>query len=134
MPKWKQWLAIGTIFLSGALIGALGARFYIKHLIEEALSGGPPARKELVMKRLRRELDLGPRQAEEIEVIVTGIQEDLLELRRRSQPQVRAILERGVKRMKSRLDPAQQRKLSELYEKLERFRRGPYPRSSAGDG
>lgn len=117
MKRWKLWLGVLIIFLSGALIGVLGARLYTKHFIERAFSGGPQTKKLMIMRKLERELSLTATQKAEIERIVTQMQSELSELRLRNKPEVEKIFREGFTAIKTKLSPDQQEKLEVVYQR-----------------
>jgi len=123
MKRWKLWVGVVVIFLSGFVIGALGTGMFVKHKIGMFRKGPKFVMQELVLKKFIRELDLDAEQQQKIEEILNQTADELLVLHRETFPKVRAILGRTVSHMKEHLSPEQQEKLDEIVEKAKS--RGP---------
>ncbi len=117
MKKWKIWLIIAIVFISGLIVGSAGTGFYMRQRVGGILHRGPGAVKEMVMKKLTAELGLTTDQQADVEQIVEGTQYKLMQLRAQYRPQLEAIVSAGITDMKAKLSPEQQKKLDALYEK-----------------
>ena len=82
--------------------------------------------RELIVKRLARELDLSAGQREEVEKIVCRTQAEMFEIRHRNRPQVEAIIIRSIAEIKEHLSPDQRTKLDTLHEKARHRWLGPH--------
>ena len=80
MAKWKIWVALLVLFVSGVLIGNVGTRMYMQHKLSSIFSRERPAVRNLFVRRLTRELDLTREQREEIEEIASHAAEKFQEL------------------------------------------------------
>jgi len=118
MNKWKVWLIIASVFVSGVVIGVVGNQFYWRHTVRGMLHQGPGAVRNVIMKKLTAELNLTKDQQEEVEDILEETQFQLQQLRARYHPEMEEIINNGVATMKTRLTPEQQKKLDALYEKV----------------
>lgn len=118
MTKWKLWVGIIAIFLSGNCIGAVGAGLVLRQIVVSTFAEGPPAVYRLVTRRLTNKLDLSPTQETAIGKTVFDTQQRMLELRSRYQPETRAIIEEGMRQMRKELTPEQQEKLDRIYQKI----------------
>ena len=116
MAKIKFFAGLTLIFLLGALAGAFGTGFYIREHVEEFLEGGP--RKEKIMQKLTRDLDLTSEQQKKIEPILEEAHKKLLALRRNSLPEMRKIREDSFALIKKQLNEDQRKKLQDLKERL----------------
>jgi hypothetical protein len=58
------------IFLSGAVVGALGMRYGIHGIVQKSGPYWNEGGKEISLQRFRRELDLSPEQAEQMETVL----------------------------------------------------------------
>jgi hypothetical protein len=123
MKRWKLWLGVVVIFLSGVVVGALGTGMFVKHKIGMLRKGPRFVMEKLVLKKFTRELDLDAEQQQKIEQILNQTADELLVLHRQTFPEVRAILGRAVSHMKEHLSLEQQKKLDEIVEKA-KSRRG----------
>ncbi len=118
MKKWKTWLVIIAVFVSGVIIGSAAGGLYMKHRIGGFLHGGAPAMRKVIMKKLTTELNLTTDQQDEIDEIVEETQLQLQQLRAQYRPQMENIIDTGVTSVKTRLSAEQQKKLDVLYAKV----------------
>ncbi len=58
------------VFLSGAVVGALGMRFGLHSATQKAAPFWKEGGKEISLQKLRRDLDLTPEQAEQMETVL----------------------------------------------------------------
>jgi Spy/CpxP family protein refolding chaperone len=123
MNRLKAITGIVLIFALGVLSGVLGAEMYYKYRIERFRDAGPPARREMLMKRLTRRLDLTPQQQEKVSAIFAEMREDLSALRTKHQPELDEIRARSNARIKAILNADQQKKFDEMIERLQQRRR-----------
>jgi hypothetical protein len=79
-------------FLPGVAIGVLVTHIYYKSLMEQFLRGDPKLSEEILLKRLRRELELDDRQRQRVRVIVEGAHAEVKNIRKRFRPQMEAVL------------------------------------------
>jgi hypothetical protein len=121
-------LTIGAVFLAGLLAGAAATHlFYAKRLL---VPGGPSRMMvELFEEKLRRELDLTPEQAREVDRILVRSHERADALRRDVFPRVRAIMDEAADEIEGVLNEQQKRRFRELRalqrERAEHFLLGP---------
>jgi Spy/CpxP family protein refolding chaperone len=126
MNRLKLAIGITLVFLVGALAGSLGTGLYLRQKMEQFERGrhGGPERAAFLVKRFTRELDLTAAQQAEVRKIVEESEERIRAIRRRYLPEIREVIDQSFASLREKLDPEQQKKLSELHEKLERSR-GP---------
>jgi Spy/CpxP family protein refolding chaperone len=115
MKKWHIILGVALIFLAGMIAGAGAARLIVKSRIEKAIDGGPDAIRELVMRRLTRELKLTAEQRPKIEEAIKDTQARMTRLRAVYQPEFETVIVDGIARMEPALTPEQQEKLRALH-------------------
>jgi hypothetical protein len=128
MKKWKIWLGVLVVFLSGVVIGVLGTGVVLKHAMHGIVSGDPQAVERMVMRRLTRQLDLTSEQQPEVARIVRGVQGELAKLHERTRPDIERIMEEGLANLSAALSPEQQKKARVLYDKSrERWERHRAP-------
>jgi len=120
VKKWKLFIGLMILFLSGVLCGAVGAGLYAKHAFSEIMAGRQSTARHMIMKKLTRDLNLTTAQQVGIEKIIEGVQADLLVIRKKYQPEVETVISRGIGAMKGELQPEQQRKLDAVYEQAKR--------------
>lgn len=137
MNRFKLVTGIVLLFALGVLTGVLGANMYFKYRFERFRDAGPTARKELLMERFTRRLDLTPQQQEKISVIFEEMREGLFALRTKHQPELEEIRARSHARIKAILNPDQQEKFDEMIERLKQRRRdrvAPFRDHAPGGG
>ena len=118
MKKWKVWLLIVAVFVSGTVIGSVGTQFYYRHTIRGILHRGPAAVREVIMKKLTAELNLTKDQQEEVQEVLEETQFQLQQLRAEYHPKMEAIINNAVATMKTILSAEKQKKLDALYEQV----------------
>ncbi|MBF0496853.1 MAG: hypothetical protein HQK58_09830 [Deltaproteobacteria bacterium] len=121
MKKWRFWLGLITLFISGVAIGAAGTAIYIEHRIKHALEGDASILTSRMFKKLSRELRLTEKQRAKLSKTVSQAQCDLLRVRARSQPEIDRIINYYINLIKPELTPEQQQKVDIFYQKAKRF-------------
>ncbi|MFZ2448091.1 MAG: hypothetical protein WAW37_17170 [Syntrophobacteraceae bacterium] len=118
MKKLKLWACLLAIFGSGFLLGFFVSGIHARHTFERVFAGGPPAAREMMVKKLTRELDLTPSQREHVDGVACRMLAEMFKVRRKHQPEVKALVDAGIAEMKQKLDPAQSKKLDEHFERV----------------
>jgi hypothetical protein len=137
MNKLKLATGIILIFALGVLFGVLGSGMYFKSRVDHFRESGPQVRKERLMKRLTRRLDLTPQQQEKVTVIFEEMREQLFNLRTKHKPEMERIREQGHARIKAILTAEQQIQFDEMMARLKERRRrkaGPFGDHKPGGG
>lgn len=119
---WKLVLLLTGIFLAGAVAGGFVTLEVGKGMLRKRMAPEHwgPAR----LKTLERELDLSPRQVEQLKPIVRRDVEDLNRLRQQGFQETRRILERMERDIAAILTPEQKAKFEKFNEeRRERARR-----------
>ena len=129
MKKLKLWAGLLTLFLSGILIGAIGAWGIAEHRAMENLAERKADVPRIIMKKLTRELDLSQGQREKIEKIVCRTHQEIDALRKRHKPEKDQVIQRSIDMIKVELLPEQQKKLDAFHEKMKK-RRAEWERGS----
>jgi uncharacterized protein YneF (UPF0154 family) len=120
MNRWKTILRYGLFLMLGVVLGIAGSHLALKHRFARAMQDRPAAQRQMVMRHLTRELQLTKPQQIEIERIVDTQLQALSALRDRHQPEVQAIFQQAKDEMKPHLLPAQQQKLDQIMEQIQR--------------
>jgi hypothetical protein len=119
MNRWKFRIGIVLVFALGLAIGGLGTGWWFVH----GYYGwrGPREQVEAhIMKRLNRYLDLTDAQKADLVPIVHDVSGKLEELRVRTEPEIRQILEQGLARTQPKLSAEQYQRLEKRYQDLRR--------------
>jgi Spy/CpxP family protein refolding chaperone len=119
VKRWKLILGLSVLFLSGVLIGSMGAAIYFKQTFGHGFPKEQSQVRKLVMKKLVRELDLTEVQRTPIEDIVGQVQTNLWKFRKQHKQEVEAIIVQGIVQMKPLLNPIQQEKLDDLFQRYQ---------------
>jgi len=131
MSKWKIWVGLLVLFLSGVLIGSVGTRMYVRHKISGMFAKERPVIRDLFFRRLTRELDLSKEQRQEIEKIASRAAEEFHALRGQHRGEAEAILDQAVSEMRKYLSPEQQEQLERIRKRMKTWRKrrrhGPPP-------
>lgn len=127
-PRVKGALLLLLAFLLGTATGALGFALYRSH----AGWWGPPQDatrfREVVIRRLTRELDLRPEQQQQVEAILREAGDQFTRLREEMRPRFLEIRNRTRERIQTVLDADQQARFRAYVDRLDRERerhRGP---------
>lgn len=134
MKKCKLILGLLIFFGSGILVGALGTTLYYKQTAGYVLGKGQPVVRKMVMRKLVRDLDLTEEQRPRIEAIVTEIQAELEKFRAQHRPELEAIIDRGLARMRPLLSGTQQEKLDTFSQRLRDHWNNPHGPGHHGPG
>lgn len=124
MAKWKIWVGLLVLFVSGVLIGSVGTRMYVRHKLSGIFSRERPAVRNLFVRRLTRELDLTREQREEIEEIASSAAEKFHKLHTQHRSEVEAIFDHSASEMKQHLSPTQQEQFDELRKRMKARHKG----------
>jgi hypothetical protein len=116
---------MAVIFVSGVVTGAVSTGLYAKHSVEHMLTGGPPAARGFIVKRLVRELHLSDSQREQVEKVVCRAQAELMKIRQEQRPRVESVINGSIAEIKEHLSPDQHTKLDAMYEKARHRWFGP---------
>lgn len=120
MKKWKLWLGIVFVFLSGLVTGSVSTKLYTKQKFAGTWRKGPAAARKLIVGRLTNEIDLTKNQQIEVEKIVGEAQSRWHKIRMQLQPEIDEIVETCVVQMKTKLSAEQQKKLDIIHERVKK--------------
>jgi uncharacterized membrane protein len=112
-PGWRNpriWLILLSVFLCGSLAGALAFRYGLQNPVQPTAPYWSEAGKEIAFERLKRELDLTEKQAQEIAQIL----DDFTKYMHTIQAQMDAVRADGKRRILSVLDERQKKKFHEM--------------------
>lgn len=128
MTRSKGWLIAIAIFLTGAVVGALGLDAW------RMLRGGPFGKVErlgpagFIMEHLSRELGLTPEQQSIIRPVVDEMVVKMDETRKPCIQEDEILFEQYQSRIHGMLQPEQAKRHDDLLERLRKFRKfGPPP-------
>jgi Spy/CpxP family protein refolding chaperone len=123
--KVKAIAGIVVVFLLGAIIGALGTGIFIGHKFRQ-FGQGDQAFGRFFMRRLHRELRLTNAQRPEVEKIIGETEVEMRNLFQNSMAEFVEIMQRRNAQLKEILTPEQQKKLDEMFERMQKhWREGP---------
>lgn len=114
MKPVKPVLGIILVFMLGATSGSLVTFLVSQSRIETIIKGGFRAREDILVKRLTKKLDLDNQQYGQVKDIIHETHEDIRQIRRKTGPQIEAVLEDSQLRISSLLRPEQQAKFKEI--------------------
>ena len=124
MKRWKIWLGIAALFLSGVVIGASVTAYLVKKRVGHWRGNNIEHASQHSFERLTRALELTPEQQEQIRPIVRETHKKLFELRRSARPKAREIIQSHARQIAELLEPKQKKKFRKILEKM-REKKGP---------
>jgi Spy/CpxP family protein refolding chaperone len=127
MKNFKAVVGIMLIFLLGGACGAIVTHMAHQARQEAFVHGDPAAREAAIVKRLTRKLDLDQRQQEQVKAIIHENHVAMQEVRRKSHPQIEAILDQGQKGINAILRPEQQAKFQQIIAERKERRNKDFP-------
>ncbi len=131
MKRWKMWAAITAVFLSGAVIGAIGASLYIGHRIESVIKGEQDFIVSMTLHRLDKTLGLTSEEHEKVAPIVKDAARKMHKLRQEQRPKVTIIIEDAAEEIKKVLPPEKSAAVDDFVKKFKEHKlrppRGPIP-------
>ncbi len=124
--KVKAIAGVLIVFLLGALFGALGTGLFIRHKFREFTEGKASFQK-FFMRRLTRELKLTDEQESEVRKILEQTGVEIRQFLRDSHGAFEKIMQRRNTQLKEILTPGQQKKLDEMFERIQKhWHRPPF--------
>jgi Spy/CpxP family protein refolding chaperone len=121
----RAYIYFAAIFLLGILAGGAGTFFLGARLMGPQ---GGAARRERMLRRMTRDLDLNDSQASQIRAILEETGAKMRERRQQHRPEFEAIRSESHDRIRKVLTPEQTAKFEEMLKKFEeKRRRGDLP-------
>jgi prephenate dehydrogenase len=122
MKRWKAIASIILIFLLGGMAGAFVMHSVDQQRIERMAKGDPHMMRDMILKRMKNELDLDQSQMEQVRVIIGETHNEIREARKQIRPQIDQILQRSEDRVRLILRPDQVVKFNKLVEERKKKR------------
>ena len=116
----KAVAGVTIVFLLGVATGIIGTGIVVRHSIRELTERAPDTHRNIVMRRLTRELKLTKAQLPQVETIVESGGQEIRNLLSQSHSEFAAILQRKTTEMKAILTPEQQQRLEQMLERLQK--------------
>lgn len=113
MKALKVSLVLGLVFAAGIVVGAVGAKFAVQQVVEQA-ARRPDELRNRIERGFVRELKLTPEQRPKVHDIFVRSHEEIQGLRKDFQPQLAAILKRSEREIREMLNESQQEKFDRL--------------------
>ncbi len=117
MKRWKVWLGVAVIFVSGLAIGSLGTGLVIglgvKRMVRRVTAGDTSIITRVVMMKMRRDLRLSREQRREIRPVVAAAIDRIRRLHDTLRPKIEREIAKAVTVINRHLTPKQQRRLSD---------------------
>jgi Spy/CpxP family protein refolding chaperone len=111
----KVLLIVFLIFLTGSAAGALGMRYGLRAALQKPASSWKEGGKEISLKQFKKELDLTPEQAAQIETEL----DDFMMYYQTLQAQLDEVRASGKARILKILKPEQQEKFNRMMSELQ---------------
>lgn len=113
MKALKVILVLGLVFAAGIVVGAVGAKYAVQQVVEQA-ARRPDELRNRLEREFVRELNLTPEQRPKVHEILVRRHEELAAVRKNFQPQLGAIIRRSERELRAVLDETQQEKFDRL--------------------
>lgn len=113
MKALKVSLVLGLVFAAGIVVGAVGAKYAVQQVVEQA-ARRPDELRNRQEREFVRELNLTPEQRPKVHEILVRRHEELAAVRKNFQPQLGAIIRRSDRELRAVLDETQQEKFDRL--------------------
>ena len=110
------------VFLSGLLLGAVGVELYNARAVNAERRFGPEEMRKRYVEEMRTRLKLRADQVEQLNTILDDTGDRYRELREKYRPEVRAIQDSQVEKIRSLLDDTQKLEYERMREERERHR------------
>lgn len=124
MKKTKVIAGLVLIFLSGILVGGFTFSVYVKKHVQDIMHGGPEFRNRMILGLYEDKLDLSESQRTQVTEIFNETNSQLFDIFENQKPEIEKIIETRTTRMKTILNPEQQKTLDEIHAMLkEHFER-----------
>jgi hypothetical protein len=117
MKRWRLWVGLIVLFVSGVLIGFWGGGYAQKRIIVQRLEAQPGERGRLIMQRLTGWLDLSEEQQRKIAPLVKQAQTELEAEWAQYLPKVRQIRQESTDEIRKLLTPKQREKYDRYLER-----------------
>lgn len=118
--KLKSWLVIALVFAAGFGAGVVVTRGVVRHFIQQAVAN-PDRVREVIERRLNRQLSLDDSQRQKVHHILVDSQKDLRELRTEFRPRFMEIVSNAEQNVSAVLTDEQQAKFEKFREENHRF-------------
>jgi hypothetical protein len=117
MKKLRGCLGVFAIFFFGVIFGVVIATGVIRDEVRNVVEGGPDKVVEVVVKRLKNDLQLDKNQQEMLQQIALETRIKLAAIRQQTQPQVAQTLDEAAQTVRGILNPNQIKKFDEIVAK-----------------
>lgn len=114
MKRLRAWFGVLLIFLFGAVCGSVLTIGVIQKKAKLLLRGGSAKVEDPIVSKLRRELKLDAAQQAAVRKIVADARAQIEVVKRRVQPETRAILTEGENKVRAILRPDQGARFDKL--------------------
>jgi hypothetical protein len=114
MKRLRAWLGVLLIFLFGGVCGSVLTIGVIQKQVKLLIHGGTAKAEDPIVAKLRRELKLDGAQQTEVRKIVVDARAQIDAIKERVQPETRAVLAEGEKKVRALLRPDQAARFDKL--------------------
>jgi hypothetical protein len=120
MKNWKAWIWVIAIFVSGMILGVIAGHLVTVKKAQEA-ARDPEVRRQMIVKRLSRKLDLTEDQRKSVDAIVADAQVSIRDLRKEVEPRFSEIIRNSERQITEVLNAEQQEEFRKLMEEKRRL-------------
>ena len=116
----KAIAGVSVVFLLGVITGALGTGIVVRRGIRQFVERAPDTHRNILMRRLTRELQLTETQRPQVEAIVQAGEEEIRAFMQQSHTDFSAMMQRRIAEIKAILTLEQQQQLDRIVERLQK--------------
>jgi hypothetical protein len=123
-------LYLSLVFLSGALVGILGYRFYTAQTVRaRTRPGSPEEMRRQYAEEMRSRLKLSPPQFQQLNQILKATGDRFREMQKKYRPEVKSIMDAQTEAIRSLLNDTQRAEYEKMRQERDQHRsRHPGPK------
>lgn len=121
MKKWKIWLGLVLVFVSGVAVGSVCSAVLIHDKVLGIARSGPDAISDIATKKLARRLNLDDKQKLAVHEALRDTQFRMMTVAEKSQPEIEQIFNDGQEMIKQVLDERQKAQFEQMYHDFRKF-------------
>ena len=125
MKKTTLIAGLAVVLISGIVIGAVGQLMFMHYRLARMNRLGPPGMRIHALERMSAHLQLDDKQKTVIGAILAESYADAAKLYDKQRPEVQALTDSTIARMRAELTPDQQKSLQAAWEDFDKRHRMP---------
>ena len=115
MKRFKPWLVLALVFITGLIVGVVATRIAVRHFVKVAITQ-PDRLRDRIEQNMTRRLSLTAEQRVKVHASLVQAHERLKTLRQEVQPRFKTILDDARDEIATTLTPEQKLKFEQFRE------------------